>query len=83
MARMGEKTKMACEICGTPARRRHARFCEGCIRASFLSDLVRESWDGLPARSKAQFDPYFLRRGDTIYLDMDFMRKLLTGEAHL
>ena len=75
--------KKACEICGAATRRKHARFCESCIRASFLSDTVRESWDDMPASSKAQFDPHFLRRGDSIYLDMDFMRKLLTGEAHL
>lgn len=75
--------KTACEICGAPTQRKRARFCETCIRASFLSDSVRESWDDLPAKSKAQFDAHWLRRGDSIYLDMDFMKKLLTGEAHL
>jgi hypothetical protein len=75
--------KKASEICGVVTLGKRARFCDGCIRTSFLSDSVRESWDDMPARSKAAFDPHFLRRGDTIYLDMDFMRKLLTGEAHL
>jgi hypothetical protein len=37
----------------------------------------------MPAKSKAQFDPYWLRQGNTICLDMDFMQKLLTGETHL
>ena len=75
--------KTTCEICGAATRRKKARFCEPCIRASLLSDLVRASWDDLSEKSKAQFDVHWLRRGDSIYLDLDFMKKLLTGEAHL
>lgn len=80
---MGEKIKTACGLCGAPTQRKRARFCEACIRESFLSDSVRESWYDLPTKSKAQFDPHWIRSGDTICLDMDFMKKLLTGEAHL
>ena len=66
-----------CGLCGKPVERASSPYCEACIQASFQSDAVRAAWCALTDEDKVPFDAHWVRHGDIIFLDMDFMTGLV------